>query len=125
MRALLLLPLLVAALPASAQTDWSRVPRVDVLLSSFDYDPDTIRLRAGQPVVLRLRNSGGGGHNFAAPAFFAAARVAGGPVDRGAVEVGGRRTVEVRLIPAAGRYRLRCTHTLHSAFGMRGEIVVE
>ena len=125
MRALLLLPLLVAALPASAQPDWSRVPRVDVRLSSFDYDPDTIRLRAGQPVVLRLTNSGGGGHNFSAPAFFAAARVAGGPVDNGAVEVGSRRTVDVRLTPAAGRYRLRCTHTLHSAFGMRGTIVVE
>ena len=26
---------------------------------------------------------------------------------------------------ARGRYRLRCTHTLHSAFGMRGRIVVE
>ena len=125
MRALLLLPLLVAAIPAGAQTDWSRVPRVDVRLSSFDYDPDTIRLRAGQPVVLRLVNSGSGGHNFSAPSFFAAARDVAGPVAGGAVEVGGRRTVEVRLVPAAGRYRLRCTHTFHTALGMRGTIIVE
>lgn len=119
------LALLVLAAPAAAQTDWSRASRIEVRLSSFDYDPETIRLRAGQPVVLRLRNVGRGAHNFSAPAFFAAASVAAGPVGNGAVEVPGRNTVEVRLIPARGRYRLRCTHTLHTTFGMRGEIVVD
>jgi len=124
MRMLLLLPLLFAA-TAAAQPDWSRAERVEVRLSSFDYDPEVIRLRAGQPVVLRLVNSGGGGHNFSAPQFFAAAREVGGAVEGGAVEVPGRRTLEVRLVPAAGRYRLRCTHTFHTTLGMRGTIVVE
>ena len=125
MRILLLLPLLFAASAAAAQADWSHAHRLEVRLSSFDYDPEVIRLRAGQPVVLRLVNSGGGGHNFSAPQFFAAARDVGGPVEDGAVEVPGRRTVEVRLVPAAGRYRLRCTHTFHTTLGMRGTIVVE
>ncbi|HWT12515.1 MAG TPA: plastocyanin/azurin family copper-binding protein [Allosphingosinicella sp.] len=125
MRFLLLLPLLLAAPAAPAQTDWSRAPRVEVRLSSFDFDPGTIRLRAGQPVVLRLVNSGGGGHNFSAPQFFAAARVEGGPVEQGEVELRSRQSVEVRLVPALGRYRLRCTHTFHTTLGMRGEIVVE
>jgi len=120
MRSLLLPFLAMLAEPAAAP--------VTVRLSSFDFSPATIRLRAGQPVVLRLVNSGKGGHNFAAPAFFAAARIdpqSAPLVRRGAVEVGSRRSVEVGLVPSAGRYRLRCTHLLHSTFGMSGEIVVE
>ena len=99
--------------------------RVEVRLSSFDFTPSTIRLAAGRPVVLHLINGGDGGHNFAAPEFFAAARAVTGPVQRGRVEVAGGQSVDVRLTPARGTYRLRCTHTLHTAFGMSGEIVVE
>ena len=119
---------LLLILPASAAANQPAAvqPRiVEVRLSSFDYTPRTIRLRAGQPVVLRLVNTGGGGHNFAAPQFFAAARlIEAGALRNGKVEVPSRQTREVRLVPARGRYRLRCTHTLHSALGMRGEIVV-
>lgn len=99
--------------------------RVEVRLSSFDFTPSTIRLTAGRPVVLHLVNEGRGGHNFSAPEFFAAARNVSGQVHEGSVEVPGRQSVEVRLTPARGSYRLRCTHTLHTAFGMTGEIVVE
>ena len=99
--------------------------RIEVQLSSFDFTPSTIRLSAGRPVVLHLVNSGGGGHNFAAPEFFAAAQGVEGPVERGRVEVPGRQSVDIRLTPARGTYRLRCTHTLHTSFGMTGEIVVE
>ena len=119
--------LAIAAPQASAAQD-PPVPVVEVRLSSFDFDPSTLRLRAGQPVVLRLINSGSGGHNFAAPQFFAAAAIPAGQgveIDRGAIEVGSRQTVSIRVTPARGRYRLRCTHTLHSTFGMRGEIIVD
>ena len=125
MRILAAFALIVLAAPAPGQPDWSRAQRVEVRLSSFDFDPASLRLRAGQPVVLHLVNTGSGGHNFAAPQFFAASTVAAGPVRDGAVELGGRQSVDVRLVPARGHYRLRCTHTLHSTFGMRGEIVVE
>ena len=121
MRLVLLISLLIA-IPAAAQES-GRV--VDVELTSFDYDPDIIRLRAGEPVVLRLRNPGSGGHNFSAPAFFDSASAVAGPVRGGAVEVPSNRTVEIRLVPARGEYRLRCTHLLHSTLGMRGRIVVE
>jgi plastocyanin len=114
------------ALPAIAPAQDASAPHsVEVQLSSFDFAPSTIRLRAGQPLVLHLVNTGNGGHNFAAPQFFAAARGVSGPVAAGKVEVAGHRSVDVRLTPARGRYSLRCTHTLHSTFGMRGEIVVE
>ena len=120
---------LVAASPALAQTvNWGAAEAVTVQLSSFAYTPATVRLRAGQPVRLTLVNAGSGGHDFSAPEFFAAASVR--PEDRvlvrrGSVEVGRRSTVTVSLVPRAGRYRLRCTHFLHSGFGMTGEIVVE
>ena len=121
----MLLPLLLAAPAASSAQDAARA--VDVRLTSFDFTPREIRLRAGQPIVLRLTNPGRGGHNFSAPQFFAAAQVAAGQgsIRGGAIEVPSRQTVTVRLTPARGTYRLRCTHTLHTTFGMRGEIVVE
>ena len=121
MRALLIL---AAFLPVAALAQDSPAT-VEVRLSSFDFTPSTIRLAAGRPIVLHLVNSGNGGHNFSAPQFFAAASGVEGPVRRGAVEVAGNRSVDIRLTPARGTYRLRCTHTLHTAFGMSGEIIVE
>jgi plastocyanin len=126
MRYLLLLPLLLLAAPGAPAQEAPRT--VDVQLTSFDFAPAEIRLRAGVPIVLRLTNAGRGGHNFSAPAFFRAASVAPGQnvaLRGGTIEVPSRRTVTVRLAPARGNYPLRCTHTLHTAFGMRGRIIVE
>ncbi len=121
MRAVVPLLLLVAS-PSAAQTP---APVVEVQLSSFAFAPETLRLRAGVPVTLRLTNAGRGGHNFSAPEFFAGAQPSGAALRNGAVEVPSRQTVEVRIVPQRGSYRLRCTHTLHTSFGMRGTIVVE
>lgn len=121
MRALLAFALLFPATAVAQEAP----RRVEVQLSSFAFAPSTIRLAAGHPVVLHLVNSASGGHNFAAPEFFAAAQGVSGPVERGRVEVAGNQSVDVRLTPARGTYRLRCTHTFHTTFGMTGEIVVE
>lgn len=124
MRAALFAFLLTLPATASAQpTDARRT--VEVRLSNFDFTPSAIALAAGRPVTLHLVNTGGGGHNFSAPQFFAAATNVSGPVRRGTVEVPGHRSVEIRLTPSRGTYRLKCTHTLHSAFGMNGQITVE
>lgn len=122
-----LIPLALLVLPATAlpAQDQAAPRTVEVQLSSFDFTPSTINLRAGQAVTLHLVNSGNGGHNFSAPEFFAAAAGVSGPVARGAVEVSGHQSIDVTLTPARGNYHLRCTHTLHTSFGMRGEIVVE
>lgn len=118
MRVPTLLPLILTLAAAAP-------PSVEVRLSSFDFAPGTVRLKAGEPVVLHLVNTGGGAHDFAAPQFFAAARGVSGPVRGGTVEVGGTRSVDVRLTPARGTYKLRCSHTLHSTLGMTGRIIVE
>ncbi len=94
---------------------------VTVTLSNFRFDPGVIRLVHGRPYVLRLVNQSDGGHNFVAPAFLTAARVG-----RTKIEVPGNRTVNVAIVaPAAGRYKLKCTHFTHSMRGMKGTIVVE
>ena len=124
MRAVFLTALLLLPLPALAQD--SPAPRtVEVRLSSFAFAPQRLSLPAGRPVILHLVNAAGGGHNFSAPQFFAAASGVSGPVRDGAVEVPGHQSVDIRLTPARGTYRLRCTHTMHTAFGMRGTISVE
>ena len=112
---------------APAGFDFASAPRVEVVLSDFDFTPRTLQLPAGEPIVLALVNRSGNGHNFAAPNFLQAAQVV--PEDAaiiagGAIEVPGGQTVVVRLVPEAGDFNLDCSHTGHSLLGMTGSIVV-
>ena len=101
---------------------------VDVRLANYKFAPKTIVLDHGRPYLLRLANVAGGGHDFTAPKFFAAAAVA--PKDRalvaeGEVEVPPGEVREIRLTaPAAGSYDLKCSHSFHKLLGMSGKIVV-
>ena len=126
MKTLLAVPLVaLCAVPAAAQP--AQGAAVSVTMSNFKFEPATVQLRAGAPIVLHLVNTAGGGHSFSAPQFFAAAAIAPaskGLVHDGRVEVPKHSAVDVALTPAAGQYPLKCTHTLHSAFGMKGSIVV-
>ena len=102
---------------------------VSVELSSFRFAPAEIALRHGQAYRLHLVNASSGGHDFAAPEFFAASSVAAGDrglVVDGKVKLAGKQTVDVVLTPEkAGTYALRCTHFLHSGLGMSGRITVQ
>ncbi len=127
---LLIVSALLIAAPLTAQpaTRPAAVERVDVVLSSFAFAPSTLRLHADRPIVLHLVNGASGGHNFAAPEFFASAVIDPAQarlIRRGAIEVPGHTSLDIALTPRAGRYRLRCTHTFHTAFGMSGSIIVE
>ena len=120
-----LIPLaLLVGSPVLAQP----APTIAVQMSNFKFAPDTVVLDHGRSYVLHLTNVSGGGHDFTAPAFFAAANVA--PADRryivdGLVEVPSGKAIDIHLTaPAAGRYKLKCTHSLHKMFGMSGAIVV-
>jgi uncharacterized cupredoxin-like copper-binding protein len=120
--------LLLAALSSPLPAQDSAPAIVTVELSSFKFVPEMVELEHDKPYVLRLVNISGGGHNFAAKGFFAAARV--DPADQpkvrgGRVEVGGGEQVDIHLTaPAPGTYKLRCSHFLHTPFGMTGQIVV-
>lgn len=125
----LLAMLCLVSSPVLAQApDWSQAAQVTVTLSSFHFDPGTVHLHSGQPVVLHLVNGGSGGHNFSAPEFFAAAQIRAqdqASVQKGTVEVSGHAAKDIALVPHRGTYKLHCTHMMHSAFGMKGEIVVD
>jgi plastocyanin len=126
MKSLFALPLaaVAAALPAEAP---QHPTTVAVTMSNFKFEPNALQLRAGVPTVLHMVNTAGGGHNFTAPQFFAAARVAAASqplIHGGTVEVPKHSAVDIELVPAAGQYPLKCSHTLHSTFGMKGTIFV-
>lgn len=125
MRASLVFALLIGL---SVHSQAAQPAAATVELSNFKFVPVNVRLQAGVPVVLHLNNVGSGGHSFSAPAFFAAAKltpVAAALVQNGKVEVPGHSAVDLELIPAVGEFPLRCTHTLHSSFGMRAMIIVQ
>lgn len=119
-------PLIVlGAQPATPQSP----AVVNVQLSSFKFMPRTIVLDRGKEYRLRLTNVSKDGHDFTAPSFFAAARVAAADrhmVRGGEVEVHPGMTHEIRLTApaAAGRYKLKCTHRFHKLLGMGGTIIV-
>jgi len=107
----------LAAQPLTARID----------LTNFKFTPAQVSLRANVPVVLQLRNESSGGHSFAAPAFFAAAKIdpSSAPLVRaGRIDVPAHSTVEVGVTPTAGQYPLKCSHLFHASFGMTGTITV-
>ncbi len=106
---------------------WAQAEQaITIRLSNFAFTPEQLHLRVGVPVRLHLVNVSSGGHSFSAPAFFAASAYpsSAAPQD-GTVQVGAGGSVDITLVPrVAGTYQLKCTHFLHSVFGMTGTIVV-
>jgi plastocyanin len=116
---------LAAASPAVSQAP--QPATVSVTLSNFKFNPAELQMQAGVPTVLHLVNTASGGHNFTAPEFFAAAKIAPASqalVREGKIEVPKHSALDVTLTPVAGKYSLKCTHMLHSSFGMNGSITV-
>ena len=94
--------------------------------SNFKFTPSTIRLKAGHHYILHLTSTGG--HSFEAKAFFAAAKV--DPADAaklkaGRIELDEGEAIDIHFTaPGAGSFPVRCTHFLHSTWGMTGTITV-
>jgi plastocyanin len=128
----LIVAVMALSMPRTGSAQRSPAPVSDgetitVRLSNFAFDPDHLRLKAGLLVRLRLVNESGGGHDFSAPAFFAASSFPPGssPPPAGEVAVGSHQTVEFAVVPRTpGSYRIECTHFLHSIFGMHGTVEV-
>jgi uncharacterized cupredoxin-like copper-binding protein len=91
---------------------------VAVEASSFEFKPNLIHARAGEPLLLKVKNVAGMEHNLTVldPQGKSLANV----------DLPAGQTTEIRLPPlAAGTYPLHCDKPLHPSFGMKGEIKVD
>lgn len=73
--------LVLTGLIATAQADtasaidWSKAQTVEIRMIEYQFIPDRLTLRHGQPYRLHLVNAGKEGHDFTAPDFFQSAIV--------------------------------------------------
>jgi uncharacterized cupredoxin-like copper-binding protein len=131
MRLITIALLSAAAWPAAATAqpvDWSQAQTVNVELSSFKFTPSTLSFARGVPYRLHLTNTSSGGHDFAAKELFAASTIDpedAGKLKNGAVGLKSGQSADIRLVAnSAGSYPFRCTHFMHSSFGMTGTATV-
>ncbi len=113
---------------AAQPADWSHAQTVNVELSSFKFTPSTLSFERSVSYRLHLTNSSSGSHDFAAKELFAASTIAPGDevkLKNGEIGLKSGRSADVRLIVnKAGSYPFRCTHFMHSSFGMTGTATV-
>jgi plastocyanin len=118
----------VAASGEALPSNWGQAQSLTIELSNFKFNPPTVTLERGTPYKLHFVNDAGGGHDFAAKQFFAASEVApddAAKVNGGSIKLDGHESADVKLIPMqAGTFKVRCTHFMHSAFGMTGTVIV-
>lgn len=126
-RWLTMIALLALAGPAAAQ-EWRMAPEYDVLLTSWEIQPQVIRLKAGEAVRLRFVNNSGQTHRFMAGDFFRNAELR--PHDRNLVRGGTIRVPPfddetIALVPRAGRYKVSGDNVFRRVLGMSATIVVQ
>lgn len=114
--------------------DWSKVKTVEVGLGEFSFAPATLSFRAGQPVRLRLKNTGRFTHSFYSPSFFEAVAVKNVTSAKGedttpyrlAIKLEPGEQKDLYFVPVTkGTYGLECTVFGHASFGMTGKIRIE
>ena len=102
---------------------------VEVDLDSYSFTPKTLHLKRGEAYTLHFVNKSSKGHNFDAPQFFGALTIAADDqrkVEDGKVEVPSGQSVDVKVTAnTAGTYKVKCSHFMHSTFGMTGDAVIE
>ena len=110
---------------AIAQTS---VP-INISLTNYAFTPSMLTLKVGATYRLHFSNDGSKGHNFNAPAFFAASQIAPADMSKledGSVELDNGQSADITVTPRrAGIYAVDCSHFLHRMLGMHGSIVVE
>ena len=116
--------------------DWDGAETLTVNLLEHEFQPKTLKLKAGQPYKIELKNLGQQHHYFVAPVFFRSVawrklmvkEQAEIKVDYvNAVEVlkqGGQ--LDLYLVPVStGVFEVTCTVPGHREMGMKGQIIVE
>jgi plastocyanin len=113
----------------SSSVDWANAQKVEIDLDSYSFTPKSLHLKKDTPYRLHFVNKASKVHNYDAPEFFAALVIS--PSDQakvaeGKVELDGGASSDIKAVPSvAGTYSVRCSHFMHSTFGMTGEAVIE
>jgi plastocyanin len=109
--------------PVALAADQGAVPVVAVTLGDYAFEPAEIRLKAGQPVILELKNTDRiTPHNLTLDD-----EAAGLSID---LDVSGGKTARVELTPTVpGTYTFYCNKKLpfmksHREHGMEGHLIV-
>lgn len=110
---------LMFSVPTAAQQSGQTI-----LVWSFGFAPNPIRLAAGRPVTLTFENRSGSSHDFTAPSFFANSRITAGAAPDGEIELRAHETKSITLIPRVGAYKAHCSHFFHEPLGMSDAIIV-
>ena len=120
--------LFCAASVGAQPADWDHAQTVSVALSNFKFTPAALSFARGAPYRLHLTNSSSGGHDFAAKELFAASTIDpddAAKIRNGEIGLKSGESADVRLIVnQAGSYPIRCTHFMHSSFGMTATATV-
>lgn len=134
MRRSLMLPIvalsaLCAATGIAQPSHQEPAQTVTVELSSFKFTPAKLTLQRGRSYKFHFVNASSGGHNFGAEKFFLASSIADEDQRKivgGKIELRGGESIDINLIPGqAGTFKIRCSHFMHGAFGMKGTIIVQ
>lgn len=131
MRCLLLTLLLLLAVPAAAhprEPEWRQSTEHQVLVRLNAFEPEEIRLVAGQPTRLVFHNGSRSLLSLQAGSFFRNARLRSGDAEMvadGGLVLRPGESRAISLVPASGRYRLRSGSRLRRLIGMSAVIVVE
>jgi len=118
----------VASAVAAAGPSEGNPRPVNISLTSFALTPGTLYLKAGQPILLRVANDSGLSHDLTAPEFFSAAAIRPADAARitdGKIALSPHHSLIIAMIPAAGRFSVKCSHKFHKMLGMSGLIVVD
>lgn len=99
-------------------------PGQTIVVWSFGFAPNPIRLAGGRPITLTFENRSGSGHDFTAKAFFAYSRITSGAAPDGEIELRPHETKSITLIPRTGTYKAHCSHFFHEPLGMSDTIIV-
>jgi len=122
-------PAPIAKLPPSAESDWSNVEVVTLVLDEYAFRPEELVLEKERRYRLHLTNAGSKTHSFASAAFFRAIAmrsVAGGEAyHTTAIELRPGEQRELAFVPLKpGIYPFECNVFLHDIFGMTGQITI-
>src|ERR1700732_41380 len=112
---------------AVAPVDLSSAQRVEIRMIEYEFVPDRLRLRRGEPYQLHLVNAGKEGHDFTAPDFFTSVQVKNADALNGSktsVFLQPEQTTDIYFIAQdAGLFALRCAD--HDWAGMTATIVID